>query len=65
MVSLFYSRTGFVPNFQSSRAFPSSPQGLARSAWTAVAQWTYQPYLLNGNPTEVEPTITVNYMLNP
>lgn len=65
MVSLFYSRTGFVPNFPSSPALPSSREVLARSAWTAAAQWTYQPYLLNGNPTEVETTITVNDSLNP
>jgi TonB family protein len=43
----------------------SGPEELAHSAWTAVAQWTYKPYLLNGNPTEVETTITVNYTLNP
>ena len=35
------------------------------SAIDAVRQWTYKPYLLNGNPTEVETTITVNYSLNP
>lgn len=34
------------------------------SALDAVRQWTYKPYLLNGNPTEVDTTITVNYALN-
>jgi TonB family protein len=33
------------------------------SAIDAVRQWTYKPYLLNGNPTEVETTITVNYVI--
>ena len=33
------------------------------SAMEAVRQWTYKPYLLNGNPTEVETTITVNYSI--
>jgi TonB family protein len=32
-----------------------------RSALDAVKDWKYKPYLLNGNPTEVETTITVNY----
>ena len=32
-----------------------------QSALEAVKQWTYKPYLLNGEPTEVETTITVNY----
>jgi outer membrane biosynthesis protein TonB len=31
------------------------------SALEAVKDWTYQPYLINGEPTEVETTITVNY----
>lgn len=34
---------------------------LAESAVEAVSQWRYQPYLLNGQPTEVDTTITVNY----
>jgi TonB family protein len=34
---------------------------LAISALTAVQTWTYTPYLLNGNPTEVETNITVHY----
>jgi TonB family protein len=41
----------------------SGPEELTRSAWDAVSLWTYKPYLLNGVPTEVETTITVNYTL--
>ena len=41
----------------------SGPKELSQSAWDAVKQWTYKPYLLNGDPTEVETTITVNYSL--
>ena len=37
---------------------------LALSAIDAVRQWTYKPYLLNGEATEVETTITVNFNLN-
>jgi TonB family protein len=36
---------------------------LARSAVEAVSQWRYTPTLLNGNPIEVDTTITVNYSL--
>ena len=42
----------------------SGPKELQTSALDAVKQWTYKPYLLNGNPTEVETTIHVNYNLN-
>lgn len=41
----------------------SGPKELRGSALDAVKAWTYKPYLLNGNPTEVETTITVNYHL--
>jgi protein TonB len=30
----------------------------------AVQQWRYSPYLLNGEPTEVDTTVTVNFALN-
>jgi len=44
----------------------SYPDGsLAVSAIKAVRQWTYQPYLLNGEATEVDTTITVNYNITP
>jgi TonB family protein len=46
-------------------AVVSGPPELQSSALDAVKQWIYKPYLLNGNPTEVETTITVNYSLNP
>jgi TonB family protein len=41
----------------------SGPEELTHSALDAVRQWVYKPYLLNGQPTEVETTITVNYSL--
>jgi len=43
----------------------SGPKELTKSAFDAVHQWIYKPYLLNGDPTEVETTITVNYSLAP
>ena len=36
---------------------------LDESAVTAVRQWRWKPYLLNGNPVAVESTVTVNYSL--
>lgn len=38
---------------------------LARSAVEAVSRWRYTPTLLNGEPIEVDTTITVNYSLAP
>ena len=42
----------------------SGPAMLQGAAIDAVRQWTYRPYLLNGEPTEVETTIMVNFTLN-
>jgi len=42
----------------------ASPDPLfSKSAQDAVKTWTYQPYLLKGEPTEVDTTILVNYNL--
>jgi len=37
---------------------------LVGSAVEAVKQWRYRPYLLNGEPIEVETEITVNFVLS-
>jgi protein TonB len=42
----------------------SGPPMLQGAAIDAVRQWRYQPYLLNGDPTEVDTTITVNFNLS-
>jgi protein TonB len=34
---------------------------LTSAAVDAVHRWRYKPYLLNGDPTEVETTINVNF----
>jgi TonB family protein len=41
----------------------SGPKELMQSAIDAVSQWKYKPYLLNGQPVEVETTINVNFSL--
>jgi len=33
------------------------------AALAAVSQWTYKPYLLDGQPTEVETTVNVTFSL--
>ena len=38
---------------------------LARAAVEAVSQWRYQPTLLNGEPVEIDTTITVSFKLLP
>jgi protein TonB len=37
---------------------------LAQAAIEAVKQWRYRPYLLNGEPVEVDSQITVNFTLS-
>ena len=41
----------------------SGPKILQKSAMQAVRQWTYKPYLLNGNPVAVKTTINIVYSL--
>ena len=44
----------------------SSPSGiLTRAAFEAVRDWTYQPYLLGGDPVEVETTIAIHFDMHP
>ena len=38
---------------------------LAASSLFAVSRWQYKPYLLNGEPVEVETTVNVIYSLSP
>lgn len=47
---------------QSERLISGHPL-LAPAAMDAVKQWKYRPYLLNGNPVEVDTQITVNFTL--
>jgi TonB family protein len=41
----------------------SGPTGLQKAAMDAVQQWLYRPYLLNGEPVEVQTTVNVVFAL--
>jgi periplasmic protein TonB len=53
------SISGTIENL---RAISGQPL-LVRAAINAVKQWRYRPYILNGEPIEVETEITVNFVL--
>jgi protein TonB len=53
------SREGAIENLQ----VLSGPGMLAPAALDAVRQWRYRPYVLNGEPVEVETQVTVNFVL--
>lgn len=55
----FISREGTIESLQVVSGHPF----LARAALDAVRQWRYRPYVLNGQPVEVETQITVNFTL--
>jgi protein TonB len=53
------SKTGKIENLQVVSGHPM----LTASAIQAVKQWQYKPYILNGQPVEVETNVTVNFTL--
>ena len=54
------SKAGTIENL----AVVSGHPMLVKSAIDAVRQWRYRPYLLNGDPVEVETEVTVNFLLS-
>jgi protein TonB len=54
------SKDGSIQNLRLISGHPM----LAPSAIEAVKQWKYRPYILNGEPVEVETQITVNFTLS-
>jgi TonB family protein len=59
VLSVMISKNGNVENIRAL----SGPPELQQSAIDAVRQWTYKPYLLNGDPVEVKTTVNVIYQL--
>lgn len=54
------SRTGTIENLR----VMSGPALLRQAALDAVKQWRYRPYMLNGQPVEVETAVEVNFTLD-
>jgi len=54
------SRTGTIENLR----VMSGPAILRQAALDAVKQWRYRPYMLNGQPVEVETTVEVDFTLD-
>ena len=53
------SKEGNIENLQLISGHPM----LAPAAIEAVKQWKYKPYLLNGEPVEVDTQVQVNFTL--
>jgi protein TonB len=49
-------------NISAVKVLSGDPQ-LAHAAVDAVKQWKYKPYLLNGEPVEIQTQVTVNFKL--
>ena len=54
------SKAGTIENLR----VVSGPAMLQQAALDAVKTWQYRPYLLNGQPVEVETTINVIFTLS-
>ncbi len=54
------SRDGTIENLQVLSGHPM----LVQAAVDAVRQWRYRPYVLNGEPVEVETEVKVNFILS-
>ena len=60
LIEATISKAGAVENL---RILKSPDKLLSESALDAVRTWRYRPYLLNGEPVEVETTVNVTYNL--
>ena len=54
------SKEGTIEKLQVLSGHPM----LSQAAVEAVRQWRYRPYILNGQPVEVETQVTVNFVLS-
>ena len=59
VVGAVIGKDGTIENLRLLRGHPM----LAPAALDAIRQWRYRPYLLNGEPVEVETQVTVNFVL--
>ncbi len=59
VLTAIISKTGGVENLTLVSGHPM----LVPAAFDAVRQWRYRPFLLNGEPVEVETTVTVTFSI--
>jgi TonB family protein len=59
VLSVVIGEDGNVKNIQ----VVSGPNELQQASIDAVRQWTYKPYLLNGDPIEVKSTVNIIFSL--
>jgi protein TonB len=59
LLAAMISKAGAIENLR----IVSGPPMLGPAAEEAVRTWRYRPYLLNGEPVEVETTVRVNFRL--
>ncbi len=59
LLSAIIGKDGTIQNLKVLSGHPM----LTQSALDAVKQWRYKPYLLNGDPVEVETQVQVNFTL--
>lgn len=59
VLSATISKSGTIENLH----VVSGPPMLVQAAEQAVRTWRYRPYLLNGEPVEVETTVYVSFRL--
>jgi protein TonB len=59
LLQALISKQGTIEHLQLISGHPM----LVQAAMDAVRQWRYRPYVLNGEPVEVETQITVNFSL--
>jgi TonB family protein len=62
VLHVILSKDGTVENL---KVVSSTDPMFDQASIDAVRQWRYRPYLLNGQPTEVDTTVTINFQLNP
>ena len=60
VLSATISKAGTIMNL----TVVSGPPMLAQAAMDAVRQWLYKPYLLNGNPVEVQTEVNITFTLS-
>jgi protein TonB len=59
VIAALISKEGAIENLRVLSGHPM----LIPAAMSAVKQWRYRPYILNGDPIEVDTQITVNFLL--